>query len=245
MGSMLVTIFRTAIFDDAAYREWRERPNLFLRGIVLIVLVTLIAGLITFGVNLVNNISPVNMADVRDEIEQAFEMQYQWNPGFQDPEIRAMMEETLDVIVPMVTDIAQIEAPLPRGITGFFQAVGVWLSRALSAIGGWLLYGALVLIAVKLLGGSAKLPDFMGTVALYAIPGLLGILNPVFCVGNILVIIGALWSIAVYVKAVSVASDLDLGRSVLAVFAPAIAIVLLGILLGILAGVWFAIVLAL
>jgi hypothetical protein len=216
-----------------------------LRGIVLILLVTLIAGLITFAVNLVNNVTPVNMAKIRDEIEQGFEMQYQWNPGFQDPEMRAMMDDMLNVIVPMVTDISQIEAPLPRGITGFFQALGAWLSRALSAIGGWLFYGALVLIAVKLLGGSAKLPDFMGTVALYAIPGLLGILNPVFCVGGVLAIIGALWSIAVYVKAVSVASDLDLGRSVLAVFAPAITILLLGILFGILAGVWFAILLAL
>jgi hypothetical protein len=50
------------------------------------------------------------------------------------------------------------------------------------------------------------------------------------------------WSIVVYAKAVSIASDLDLGKSILALFAPFIVILLLSILLGVLFAIWLAIV---
>ncbi len=242
MSEMLGTLIRTVILDDAAYREWRERPNLFLRGILLILIVTLVAGIITFAVKLVNSVQPVNMADIEDAIYESFEQQRMWNPAWQDPEAKQMMEEMMDSIIPMVTDITQIETRLPRGITGFFESVGSWLSRALTAIGGWLFYGALVLIAVNLLGGSAKLPDFLGMVSLYAIPGLLSFLQPVPCVGGILGLIGAIWGIVVYVKAVSVTTELDAGRSIVAVIAPAFIISLAAFLLALLWVIWFVII---
>jgi hypothetical protein len=242
MGSLLSTVFKTAILDDAAFQEWRERPNLFLRGIVLIILVSLVAGLIVFVINFVNMATPVDAAKIEEEIYRNLEMQSQFNPSFQDPEVRKLIDGMMDVMIPMVTEIAKIEAPLPRGITGFFQAVGGWLSRALVAIGGWMFYGALVLIFVNLLGGSAKLPDFLGTVALYIVPALLGLLSPVPCVGWLIALIGMIWSVVVYIKAVSVAGDLDGGRAIVAAVAPLAAIVLLGFLLLILWIIWFAIV---
>jgi hypothetical protein len=223
--------------------EGRERPNLVLRGIVLIIVVSLVAGLITFAVRLVDSVKPVDVAMIEDAIRESFEQQYRWNPGWQDPEVRKLMDGMLDVMVPMVTDLAQVEAPLPRGVNGFFTSVGGWLSRSLMAISGWLFYGALVLIAVNLLGGSAKLPDFLGMVSLYVIPGLLGLLNPVPCLGGLLAFVGTVWSIVVYIKATSVASDLDAGRSILAAVAPFFALILLGIVVAIAAVAWLAIVL--
>lgn len=244
MSGMLNTLLRTVILDDSAYQEWRERPNLFLRGIVLIAIVMLVAGLIAFGVNLVNQVRPVNVADIEDQIRQGFEMQYQWNPGLQEapPEVRAMMDQMIDVIIPMVTDIVSIKSPLPRGISGFFLALGTYLSRVLAALGGWMLYGALVLIAANLLGGSAKLPHFLGMTSLYAIPGLLALLQPVPCLGALLALIGTIWSIVVYIKAVSVATDLDAGRSIVAVLAPFLAILIIAFLLALLFAMWIAIV---
>jgi hypothetical protein len=79
-------------------------------------------------------------------------------------------------------------------------------------------------------------------VSLYVIPGLLGLLRPVPCLGALLAFVGLIWGIVVYVKAISVASDLDVGRSVLAFFAPLIILVLLGILLATLIVVWMVIV---
>jgi len=241
MGSLLHTLWRTVILDDAAYKEWRERPNVFLRGIVLIIIISLLAGLVSFAVDLANRVKPVAVADIEEQIDQWFGMQSQFFPYYQDPEVEEMVKAMTDVIVPMVVDLAEIKAPLPQGFVGFFNAFGSWLSRALTAIGGWLFYGALVLLFANLLGGSAKLPEFLGTVALYAVPGLLGVLSPVPCIGTLLLIIGTVWAIVVYVKATSVTAKLDTGRAILAVVAPFLAIVLISALLLGLAVLWFAI----
>lgn len=244
MSAMFNTLLRTVILDDSAYQEWRERPNLFQRGIVLIAIVILIAGLIVFAVNLVNMVRAPDVDKLEAELRQGFEMSYRFNPTMDTlpPEVRKMMDDMVEVVVPMVTDLSQIESPLPRGISGLFQATGAYLSRVLAALAGWLFYGVLVLIAASLLGGSAKLPDFLGMVALYIIPGLLAVLRPVPCLGGLLALVGTIWSIVVYIKAVSVATDLDTGRSILAVLAPVIVMFLLGVLLSIMAVAWLAIV---
>ncbi len=245
MSEMLGTLLRTVILDDSAYQEWRERPNLFLRGIVLIAIVILVAGLIVFAVSLVNLVRAPDLDQIEEQIRQGFEMSSRFNPAMQDlpPEVQEMMDGIIEVIVPMVSDLSQIEAPLPRGISGLFQATGAYLSRVLAALGGWLFYGVLVLIAANLLGGSAKLPHFLGMVSLYIIPGLLAVLRPVPCLGGLLALVGTIWSIVVYIKAVSVATDLDAGRSILAVLAPFIVMFLLGILLSVMGVAWLAIVL--
>jgi hypothetical protein len=152
------------------------------------------------------------------------------------------MEQVTDTIVPMIRDISQVQAPLPQGIVGFFNAFGSWLNGVLGAIGGWLFYGALVLFAVNALGGSVKMRDFYGTVALYVVPGLLGILSPVRCIGGLLGLVGLIWGIVIYVKATSVVSGLDGGRATVAVLAPAVVLFLLGILISIAFVLWFVII---
>jgi hypothetical protein len=241
MSNLLSTVFRTAILDDGAFQEWRERPNLFLRGVLLIVIISLVAGLISFAVNLVNQVRPVDVDAIENAVRESFEQQLRWNPGYQDPEVREMFEEMIPVIISMATDLVRIETPLPRGVTGFFTAVGTWLSQSLAAIGGWLFYGALVLIFVNLLGGSAKLPEFLGMVSVYAVPGLLGLLTPVPCVGGLLALAGTIWGIVVYVKATTVTTGLDTGRSIVAVVAPAFALILLALLFAVLVVVWMVI----
>jgi len=243
MSAMLKTLFRTVILDEDAFQEWHERPNLFLRGIVLIAIITLVAGLVSFSVDLANRIKPVEMADIREQIEEVMGQQSRWNPFFRDmdPEARQIMDQVLDTVIPMVTELSQVETPLPKSISGLFQSVGSYLSRVLAALGGWLFYGALALVAANLLGGTAKLPNFLGMIALYAIPGLLSLLRPIPCVGGLLALVGTIWSIVVYVKAVSFSTKLDTGRSILAVFAPFIILLLLGILVAILGFILIAI----
>jgi hypothetical protein len=242
MTQLLGILARTVILDDAAYQEWRERPNLFLRGIVLLLIITLIAGIVTFAVTLIDQTRAPDAAKIRESIQQGLDMQEMWNPAWDEPEVREAVDGMVNVIVPMVLEISQVEAPLPRGITGLFQALGGWLSRAMAAIGGWLAYGALVLIFVNLLGGSAKLPDFLGMVALYSIPGLLAVLQPVPCLGTILALLGTIWAIVVYMKAVSVGADLDTGRAIVAVVAPIVVVSLVIFLLGILWITWLVVI---
>jgi hypothetical protein len=241
MGSLLNILWRSAILDDAAILEWRERPNVFLRGIVLIILITLIAEIVVFGVNLVNQVQPMDLTAVQDSMEEWYEMQSQWMPGM-EPEFQQFWQDMMDVMFPMMRDISGIKTSLPQGVSGFLNATGSWLSRAVAAIGGWLFYGVLVLIMVRLLGGYAKLPVFLGTVALYIIPGLLAVLQPVPCLGFLLAFAGMVWSIVVYVKATSVVTGLEAGRAIVAVVAPFLIIILLGGLLLSLIAIWFAII---
>ena len=243
MSSLIRTLWRTVILDDDAYREWRERPNLFLRGIVLILIITLLAGLVSFAVNLWNQVSPFDPQGIRDQIQESMDLQFRFNPVYEDPEVREMVEESIDAVISMVTDIMEIRSPLPRGFGGFFTALGSWLTRAAGAIGGWLFYGALVLLCVNLLGGTATLRQFYGTSALYAVPGLLAILEPVPCVGALLALVGTIWSIVVYIKATSEVSGLDGGRATVAVLAPAVVIILGSLILGFLAVLWLVILL--
>lgn len=244
MSNVFSVLVKTVVLDDAAYQEWRQRPNPLVKGITLIVVVSLIAGLVTFAVDLANKTKPVKVAEIEAAIEESFEQQRRWNPAWQnmDPEVREMIDEQTDVVLDMIADIVQIKTPLPRSATGFFEALGAFLSQVSSSLAGWLFYGALVLMAVNLLGGGARLPDFLGMVSLYTIPGLLGLLGPVPCLGGLLGLVGLIWSIVIYVKAVSVVSDLDIGRSVVAVFAPVVVIFVLGLLLTVLAVAWAAIV---
>jgi hypothetical protein len=242
MGSLLNTLWRTVILDDGAFQDWSERPNVFLRGIVLIILVTLVAEIIVFGVNLVAQVQPVDLTVIPEEMNKWYETQSQWTPEM-GPEFRKFWEGMMDVMFPMMRELSEIKAPLPQGIVGFLNAVGGWLARSVAAIGGWLFYGALVLIAVRLLGGKAKLPVFLGTVAVYIVPGLLAILQPIPCLGLVLALVGTVWSIVVYMKATSVVTGLDAGRSIVAVVAPIVVITALSILIFGLAVVWFAIIL--
>ena len=99
-----------------------------------------------------------------------------------------------------------------------------------------------MLIGVRLLGGKAKLPVFLGSVALYIVPGLLAILQPVPCLGILLAFVGTVWSIVVYMKATSVVTGLDAGRSIVAVVAPFFIITLLSSLFLGLTVLWFAII---
>ena len=246
MSEMLNTLLRTAMLDDGAFQEWRERPNLFLRGLILIALVTLVAGLLVFAVNLWNGIKPVDMfaEDMESQFDQflgdGFPASMIWQNV--DPKTRAEVTAYANIIKDMVTEVAQVEAPLPRGINGFLKALGGYVTRVVSAWGGWMFYAVLVLIAVNLLGGSAKIPDFLGMTALYSVPALLGILSVIPCVGGLLVLIATIWSLVVYSKAVSVASDLSTGRSIVAVIAPFVVMALLAFLLALLWGIWLSVV---
>ena len=241
MGGLLNTLWRSVILDDSAFQDWSERPNVFLRGIVLIILVTLVAEIIVFGISLVNQVQPVDLTVIPEEMNRWYETQSQWTPEM-GPEFRKFWEGTMDVMFPMFRDLSEIKAPLPQGIIGFLNAVGGWLARSVAALGGWLLYGALVLIAVRLLGGKAKLPVFLGSVALYIVPGLLAVLQPIPCLGLLLALAGTVWSIVVYMKATSVVTGLDTGRAIVAVVAPIFVITALSILLFGLTMVWFAVI---
>ena len=123
MGSLLNTLWRTVILDDGAFQDWSERPNVFLRGIVLIILVTLVAELIVFGVNLVTQVQPVDLTVIPESMNEWYGDSSRWMPEM-GPEFRKAWEGMMDVMFPMMRELSEIKAPLPQGIIGFLNAVG-------------------------------------------------------------------------------------------------------------------------
>jgi len=76
--------------------------------------------------------------------------------------------------------------------------------------------------------------QMLGTTALYAVPHILDVLSVVPCVGGVAGLVAALWGVAIYVKAVSVANHFSLGRAAVATLLPTIlgaAAALVGLLL--------------
>lgn len=225
MKEMFQTLWKALILDDDTFRRWRDHPNVFLNGLILIVVVSLIAGSIPFVVDLVERVSPFDFAQVRREMDEGMEVWRQFMPD--DPEFQRQFNENWEWGLRMGERFAQLRPPLGNVFSGFFEALSSYLSSPLSSLGNWMLYAALVLLAAQLLGGKGTLPIWLGTSALYVIPTLLGILRPVQCVGGLLALIGFGWGLVIYIKALTVSAELDWGKAILAVFAPAVVLFLL------------------
>jgi hypothetical protein len=118
--------------------------------------------------------------------------------------------------------IDSLETPLPRGLARWFESLGGWLSSALGQLGAFLAYAVWVLLFAKLLGGAGGVDRFLGLTALFALPHLLSIFSFIPCVGPLLALIGWLWGVAVYVKAVQVSQRFDAGKAILATVLPAL-----------------------
>jgi hypothetical protein len=133
---------------------------------------------------------------------------------------------------------------LPRPVGQFFQALGGWAGRPLGMLGGFLAYAIWVMLAAKLLGGTGRLQEFLGTAALSGLPYLLLILEKVPCLGGLLGLVAWIWSTLIWIAATAVVHgwatplataeggveryQVRWGRAVLAVILPALALIVLG-----------------
>ena len=118
--------------------------------------------------------------------------------------------------------VDSIKSPLPRGIAGFFESMGSWVTRAFAHLGAWLFYGLWVLLFAKLMGGYGGVDRFLGVTALYAIPNVLAIFGPIRCIGGLIGLVGWIWGVLIYVKAVQVTQRLTAGKAILAAILPAL-----------------------
>lgn len=128
--------------------------------------------------------------------------------------------------------LAGLEQPLPIWLAAGLSALGEWLNWPLSWLGFWIVYGALVMLANKALGGHVTLQRFYAATGYAAVPLLLTGLSPIPCLGAFAVVVGLSWSLAVYVRANAEISGLPIQRAAVAVLLPGPALGLLLVLLG-------------
>jgi hypothetical protein len=244
MADELLGTLRGALtFNTDFFRRFHARHDVFLRGVVIIALVALVAALPLFVINLVNG--PSNRSGGANAFTQQYQQALQRMMPFMQgmpPEALAQMNQGLEVGNEIAARIEALPAPIPRPIGRALEALGNWLSKpfagatfplAVAGLGTWLGYGVLVMLFARLLGGRGDMAGFFGTTSLYAVPHLLNVLNPVPYLGPLIGFVAFAWGAAIYVKATAVSHELTLERAVLAALLPLLVVLTIVIVLGI------------
>jgi len=244
MADEFLGMLRGALtFNTDFFRRFHARHDVFLRGVVVVALVALIAALPLFGINLVNGLS--TRGGQANEFTQQYQQALQRMMPFMQgvpPEALASMNQGFEVVSEIAARIEALPTPIPRPIGRGLEALGHWLSKpfagarfplAVAGFGTWLGYGVLVMLFARLLGGRGDMAGFFGTTSLYAVPHLLNVLSPVPYLGSLIGFVAFAWGAAIYVKATAVSHDITLERAVLAALLPLLVALTILIVLGI------------
>ena len=221
VGEML-QLARGALFlDTQTFAAQREDRDAFRKGVLLVVIITLLAGSLSFIVSTVKGFLPPKWDAQREEVEDQISQVFKFLPFDMDAKTEGMILGSIEAGLDIGFEIAQLPAPLPRPVKDFLQALGGWITAPLLRLGGWMGYAFWVLLVAKLLGGRATLSQMLGCTALYVAPQILTILQVISCLGPILGFVAFVWGLVIYVKATAVANELSSGRALLAVILPA------------------------
>jgi len=234
MRELLQLGWDALLFKDAAYVRHVARTDVLKRGLALLVLVTLLAGVVSLVVNVVGGLQPTDMEADLEEVEaglrEFFESMQPFFPV--PPDFERGVREGFKAARPGIeigARIADLPTPLPKPVGVVLSNLGAFLSLPFSRLAGWLGYGIWVMLVAKLLGGRATISQMLGTTALYAAPHILDVLQPVPCVGGVLGLVATVWGIAIYVKALAVSNEFGTGKAILATLVPALVILLLSL----------------
>jgi hypothetical protein len=238
MKELLQLAWDVLQFKHETYAQHVVRADALKRGLALLVLVTLLAGTVSFIVNVVGDLRPMSVEARRREAEQGIEefissldtmREFLDAPQGFEREALAYMRSGMR----MGFHIEDLPTRLPKPVGRVLNDLGAFLSLPFSRMAGWIGYTVWVLLIAKLLGGRATVSQMLGATAFYAVPHVLGILDFVPCLGGILGLVATAWGIAIYVKAVAVANDFGIGRAIAATVVPALiggALMTLGLL---------------
>jgi hypothetical protein len=229
MKELLQLAWDTVRFRHEAYAQHVARPDALKRGLALLVLVTLVAGLVPFFISLVGDLRPVDIEEQRSAADQGiqeFLSSLDTMRQFVDlpPDVERQIVANMKAGIDMGLRIEALPTALPKPLGRILQDLGLLLSLPFSRMAGWIGYAIWVLLVAKLLGGRATVSEMLGATALYATPHVLGILGFVPCLGGLLGLAATLWGIAIYVKAVAVSHDLSIRRAIVATIAPGLII---------------------
>jgi len=236
MKELLQLAWDALLFRHEAYAQHVARADVLKRGLTVLLLVTLLAGVISLLVDFVGDLRPVNAEAQIAEIEQGIQEFFKTAGPYLDlsPKLQRMILSYMRPAMRMGLRMAELPTPLPQPLGRLSQSLGAFLSLPFSRLAGWMGYGIWVLLVAKLLGGRATAGQMLGATALYAVPHILDILGIVPCLGGLLGLVATVWGIAIYVKALAVANDFTIGRAIAATVVPAIffaVLALLGLLL--------------
>lgn len=249
MMQELIELSRGALsLKDDAFARMRDAPDGFQKALLLIVAVSLLVGLVASGISLIQELTQppleVQFQEIERGIEQGLASAEQFGAEI-DPEARAAIQTSLREGFRMGRRIAEVAIgtmPLPAPVSSLFEALGGWASAAFSWLGSWMLYGLIVLIIAKLLGGTATIQEMLSATSLSVVPHVLDAFGPLLgvipCVGGLagaaLGLVTLVWGLAIYVKGTAAANRFSTGKALVAVLLPIVLLVLAVLIVGLL-----------
>jgi hypothetical protein len=245
--SILQMIGHSLLLRTSSFATIREREDVFQRGLLLLVSVSLVVGAVSSATGLVSDVRAPSPADALDQARAGFAQAMEQAKATTDipPEVQRQIEEYFEDGMLMAGEIAELPVRLTQPAVHILKAVGRLLSSPFSWLGGWMLYTLLVSIAAHLMGGRASVQEMLGLTALHAAPYLFGIVPPLLglipvagptlalFVGGLLGVATWIWSGVIYVAATAVASRFDWSRGLLAVLAPMLVLTVIALIGGI------------
>jgi hypothetical protein len=227
--------------------RFRDRADVFRTGILILALVALVTGVVSFAVDFVGGLLASPETEF-DRIQQEMEQRFQAMPPGASEQFQREFLRNFESGVDIGRRVAALPTRLPRPAAQFFQALAGWAGRPLGMLGGFMAYAIWVMLAAKLLGGTGRLQEFLGTAALSGLPYLLLILEKVPCLGSLLGFVAWIWSTLIWIAATAVVHgwatpasvppggtpegveryQVRWGKAILAVILPALALIVLG-----------------
>jgi len=233
MDSLLRTARGALIVDEKALRDFKNSPDVFVRGVVLMATISLIVSFVVSTVGLVTTLGApplsVQSQALKREMSQLFASAPELGPDA--GEVAEGWLSGMDFMIEIGDGMQRLPRALPRPAEQIFRAIGGLVSSPMSRLGAWMFFSLIVFVVAKLLGGKATVQEMLGTSALYMVPHIAGVLSPIPYLNTVAWLVATVWGIVIYVKATAVANELDTGRALLAVFLPVLVPMFLAVVL--------------
>jgi hypothetical protein len=244
MKAWLRDLLDALLLRGATLARIADRPDAFLRGLLVILAVALVVGLPALFGQVVEGFRPpevVEPGDVRPDLTGAFDMARPWLrnagvPEFMIDQVLQMAEGNTAMAGAIAMQIEQLPTALPRPLAAGFVALGRWVSTpfaggslplAAATLSTWLGYGIWVMLAAKLIGGRGTLHGFFGATAFFAAPHVFDVFTGLPVLGAILRVVAFIWGLVIYCIATAVSHKLSAGRTLVAVFAPFVLVLII------------------
>ena len=204
MSELLKTMRGALTLNIPALVRFRDRQNVFRDGILVLVLVALVMGVVPFVVDFIGGFFTSPQAELA-QVRQVFDQIEQFlPPGAVEP-FRDQFLGNFEAGMEIGVEVEALPTRLPKVIGRLFESLAGWVHQPLAMLGGFLAYGIWVMLAARLLGGTGRLQEFLGTAALSALPYLLLILEKIPCLGTLLGVVAWIWSLLIWIAATAVA----------------------------------------
>jgi hypothetical protein len=249
------SLWDAARLHTPVYTGLAGRYDAFLQGFLIVLVVSLLAGVPGFVGEIIDGLAPApagETAETSEALREVLEAAGPWMSRLGlSPDTRAAVADEVanayGLALQVLQEVDQLPTRLPRPAGRVLEALGNWLSQpfssahlplAVASLGAWLGYGVWVMLAAKMLGGRGSLHGFFGATALYAVPHVLDLLRWLPFVGALIGVIAYVWGVIIYIKATQASHSLSFERALIAVLAPlALAALLMVGVLSVLSGI--------